>query len=41
MGANFFTSSMNTLLDLVIFVLPLPTMRKLQITPKKKGPPAN
>ncbi|UPX12158.1 uncharacterized protein EKO05_0002724 [Ascochyta rabiei] len=36
MAVNFFTSSINTLLDIVIFVLPIPTMRKLQITSKKK-----
>ncbi|KAF9701968.1 hypothetical protein EKO04_000002 [Ascochyta lentis] len=36
MVVNFITSSVNTLLDVVIFVLPIPTMQKLQIAFKKK-----
>lgn len=36
MGMNFFTSSMNTFLDLVIFALPIPTIAKLQMEKKKK-----
>ncbi|KAH6613842.1 hypothetical protein C7974DRAFT_65649 [Boeremia exigua] len=36
MEVNFFTSSINTLLDILIFVLPIPTMQKLQINSKKK-----
>lgn len=33
---NFFTSTMNTFLDIVIFVLPIPTIVKLQMEKKKK-----
>ncbi|KAH7095832.1 hypothetical protein FB567DRAFT_41408 [Paraphoma chrysanthemicola] len=36
MGMNFFTSGMNTFLDLVIFVLPIPTIAKLHMEKKKK-----
>lgn len=37
MEVNFFTSSMNTFLDIVIFFLPVPIMLKLQISSKKKS----
>ncbi|KAL6703898.1 hypothetical protein ACN47E_008934 [Coniothyrium glycines] len=36
MGMNFFTSSVNTMLDVVIFILPLPTILSLQMERKKK-----
>ncbi|KAF2843983.1 hypothetical protein T440DRAFT_523842 [Plenodomus tracheiphilus IPT5] len=36
MEVNFFTSSMSTFLDICIFILPFPSMMKLQITFKKK-----
>lgn len=34
---NFFTSSTNAFLDVVIFALPVPGLYKLQITRQKKG----
>lgn len=37
MAVNFFTSSMNSFLDVVIFALPIPSLYKLQITRQKKG----
>ena len=37
MSVNFFTSSMNSFLDVVIFALPIPGLYKLQITRQKKG----
>jgi hypothetical protein len=36
-NVNFFTSSVNTLLDVVIFALPIPAIYKLQTTLGKKG----
>jgi hypothetical protein len=36
-SVNFLTSSTNTLLDVVIFALPMPGLYKLQITRRKKG----
>jgi hypothetical protein len=36
MGVNFFTSSVNMLIDICIFILPFPTLKKLQMAPKKK-----
>ncbi|OAL56466.1 hypothetical protein IQ07DRAFT_674664 [Pyrenochaeta sp. DS3sAY3a] len=36
MGMNFFTSTVNTVLDLVIFCLPIPTLLNLQMERKKK-----
>jgi hypothetical protein len=37
MEVNFFTSSVNMLLDICIFVLPFPALRKLRMATKKKG----
>jgi hypothetical protein len=36
MGVNFFTSSVNMLIDICIFILPFPTLKKLQMASKKK-----
>jgi hypothetical protein len=36
MGVNFFTSSVNMLIDICIFILPFPTLQKLQMAYKKK-----
>jgi hypothetical protein len=37
MGVNFFTSSVNTILDFIIFALPIHTLFHLQMVWKKKS----